>query len=196
MPIFTQEIDASVVSSVEVEVKNDAGSPVPISGTVTATATNLDIRDLVFATDKVDASGTTLGANSGVDVGDVTVNNAAGASAVNIQDGGNSITIDGTVSVSGTVSTTVGGTGTATVTSVSVSPTVATLSASNAAKTKVIVHNETGILYVKLGSGASSTSYSYRLTGNTVVEIEGYYGIVTGTKGTGTTNALVTEVGI
>ena len=38
-----------------------------------------------------------LGANSGVDVGDVTINNASGASAVNIQDGGNSITIDGTV---------------------------------------------------------------------------------------------------
>lgn len=38
-----------------------------------------------------------LGANSGVDIGDVTINNAAGASAVNIQDGGNSITVDGTV---------------------------------------------------------------------------------------------------
>lgn len=35
-----------------------------------------------------------LGANSGVDIGDVTINNAAGAAAVNIQDGGNSITID------------------------------------------------------------------------------------------------------
>jgi hypothetical protein len=33
----------------------------------------------------------------GVDIGDVTINNAAGASAVNIQDGGNSITVDGTV---------------------------------------------------------------------------------------------------
>lgn len=33
----------------------------------------------------------------GVDIGDVTVNNASGASAVNIQDGGNSITVDGTV---------------------------------------------------------------------------------------------------
>lgn len=38
-------------------------------------------------------------AQPGVDVGDVTVNNASGASAVNIQDGGNSITVDGTVSV-------------------------------------------------------------------------------------------------
>lgn len=31
----------------------------------------------------------------GVDIGDVTVNNASGAGAVNIQDGGNSITVDG-----------------------------------------------------------------------------------------------------
>lgn len=57
-------------------------------------ATDLDIRNLTFATDKVDASGSTLGANDGVDIGDVTINNAAGASAVNIQDGGNSITVD------------------------------------------------------------------------------------------------------
>jgi hypothetical protein len=63
----------------------------------TVTATNLDIRDLVFATDKVDASGTTLGANSGVDIGDVTINNGAAGAAVNIQDGGNTITVDGTV---------------------------------------------------------------------------------------------------
>lgn len=33
-------------------------------------------------------------ANSGVDIGDVTINNASGGSAVNIQDGGNSITVD------------------------------------------------------------------------------------------------------
>jgi hypothetical protein len=34
---------------------------------------------------------------SGTDIGDVTINNSTGASAVNIQDGGNSITVDGTV---------------------------------------------------------------------------------------------------
>lgn len=43
---------------------------------VVVSATNLDIRDLVFASDKVDVSGSTLGANSGVDIGDVTINNA------------------------------------------------------------------------------------------------------------------------
>lgn len=35
-------------------------------------------------------------AQPGVDIGDVTVNNGAGAAAVNIQDGGNSITVDAT----------------------------------------------------------------------------------------------------
>lgn len=34
---------------------------------------------------------------SGTDIGDVTINNTAGAGAVNIQDGGNSITVDGTI---------------------------------------------------------------------------------------------------
>lgn len=52
-------------------------------------------------------------ANSGVDIGDVTINNAAGASAVNIQDGGNSITVDGTFwqatqPVSGTITANAG----------------------------------------------------------------------------------------
>lgn len=36
---------------------------------------------------------------SGTDIGDVTINNASGAAAVNIQDGGNTITVDGTVAV-------------------------------------------------------------------------------------------------
>jgi hypothetical protein len=42
-------------------------------------------------------------ANSGVDIGDVTINNAAGASAINIQDGGNSITVDGTLTSVATI---------------------------------------------------------------------------------------------
>lgn len=38
----------------------------------------------------------------GVDIGDVTVNNASGGSAVNVQDGGNSITVDYATTGSGT----------------------------------------------------------------------------------------------
>jgi len=52
------------------------------------------------------ASTSALQTQPGVDIGDVTINNASGAGAVNIQDGGNSITVDGTVSVSGTVAVT------------------------------------------------------------------------------------------
>ena len=42
---------------------------------------------------------------SGTDIGDVTINNSTGAAAVNIQDGGNTITVDGTVAVTFTGST-------------------------------------------------------------------------------------------
>ena len=78
---------------------------VTITGSVTvaqATAASLNATVVGTGTFAVQAaqSGTwTLGANSGVDIGDVTINNAGGASAVNIQDGGNSITVDGTVTV-------------------------------------------------------------------------------------------------
>lgn len=91
--------NAAGASAVNIQ---DGGNSITVDGSVTVSATDLDIRDLAFATDKVDASGSTLGANSGVDIGDVTINNAAGASAVNIQDGGNSITVDGSVTVSAT----------------------------------------------------------------------------------------------
>lgn len=43
------------------------------------------------------AATSALQTQPGVDIGDVTVNNASGAAAVNIQDGGNSITVDGAV---------------------------------------------------------------------------------------------------
>lgn len=89
---------------------------VTVSGSVVVTATDLDIRDLSHTQDSVRiGDGTDLAnvtaagelnvlatAQPGVDIGDVTVNNAGGASAVNIQDGGNSITVDGAVTVSAT----------------------------------------------------------------------------------------------
>lgn len=118
--------------------------------------------------------------------GTVSVGNFPAVQPIN--DNGGSITVDGTVS------TTTASASTATVTLVSVSPVVATLAASNASRIKLIIHNETGTLFVKLGTGASSSSYSYRLTANAVLELTQYTGDVTGTKLTGTTNALVTEL--
>jgi hypothetical protein len=86
-------------------------------GALTVDALDLDIRNLTPATDIVrigdgtdNVNVTAAGelnviatAQPGVDIGDVTINNAAGAAAVNVQDGGNSLTIDGSVSVTGTV---------------------------------------------------------------------------------------------
>jgi hypothetical protein len=81
-------------------------TPVPVSGTVStggltdaelrASAVPISAASLPLPTGAATAA---LQTQPGVDIGDVTVNNAAGASAVNIQDGGNSITVDGTVTV-------------------------------------------------------------------------------------------------
>lgn len=83
-----------------------------------------------------------LAANDGVDIGDVTVNNAAGASAVNIQDGGNSITVDngGTFAVQAT----------------SVIPGTA---ATNLGKAEDSVHTtgDTGVMALGVGNEAQAT---------------------------------------
>lgn len=78
------------------------------SGTTAATNSGVvgaGVQRIVHATDVASsvqivagsASIGVLGTNSGTDIGDVTINNASGASAVNIQDGGNAITVDGTL---------------------------------------------------------------------------------------------------
>lgn len=79
-------------------------TPVPVSGTVTAnlSATDNAVLDTIAAKDF--ATQTTLAAMNakmvtGTDIGDVTINNSTGAAAVNIQDGGNSITVDGSLTV-------------------------------------------------------------------------------------------------
>ncbi len=88
--------NASGGSAVNVQDGGNVLSIDDAGGSLTVDATQLDVDDLTFAADKVDASGSTLGANSGIDIGDVTINNASGASAVNVQDGGNSLTVDAT----------------------------------------------------------------------------------------------------
>lgn len=87
-PIATDtagHLQVDILTAPEIEIKNDVGNPVPISdaggsitvdGSVTVSSTDLDIRDLVFATDKVDVSG---------------------SSNVAVTDGGGSLTVDGTV---------------------------------------------------------------------------------------------------
>lgn len=74
---------------------DDNGGALTVDGTVTA---NLSATDNAVL-DTIDAVLDTINAKlvTGTDIGDVTINNGSGASAVNIQDGGNTITVDGTV---------------------------------------------------------------------------------------------------
>lgn len=86
---------------------NDAGAPGATNlGVLPAVATTAapaytDTRQVALSLDLAGNTRVIAAANSGVDIGDVTINNASGGSAVNIQDGGNSITVDGTVTANG-----------------------------------------------------------------------------------------------
>jgi hypothetical protein len=79
-------------------------TPVPVSGTIsTGGLTDAQLRASAVPVSAASlplpagAATAALQTQPGVDIGDVTINNTAGAGAVNIQDGGNSITVDGTV---------------------------------------------------------------------------------------------------
>lgn len=114
--------DSDVANGNPVPV-SDAGGTLTVDGTVVISSGSVDIvtlpsgnlgqQAMAASLSTVPASNITdetyigdvkfgegLPANDGVDIGDVTINNASGASAVNIQDGGNSITVDGAVTVS------------------------------------------------------------------------------------------------
>lgn len=100
----------TIANSLSVNIASD--QTVPVSGTFFQATQPVSAASLPLPTGAATAA---LQTQPGVDIGDVTINNASGASAVNIQDGGNSITVDGTVNavqsgtwnitnVSGTVS--------------------------------------------------------------------------------------------
>lgn len=97
-------LDAPTLAALEsITVQNGAGaSAVNVQdggNSITVDAIDLDVRDLVFATDKVDVSGSSdisLSASTLATLESITVQNPSGAGAVNIQDGGNSITVDAT----------------------------------------------------------------------------------------------------
>jgi hypothetical protein len=134
-----------------------------------------------------------------VDIGDVTINNAAGASAVNIQDGGNTITVDGTVSANATlaaettkvigtvnvaaaqtIATTNAGTflvqqttySTSSVTQVASSATSVQLLASTAGRKGAYFFNDsTQIAYIKLGTTSATNSYTVKMAAGSFYEL-------------------------
>lgn len=84
---------------------DDGVGTVGVTGTVDLGATDNAVLDTIDSVlDTVNAK-----LVNGTDIGDVTVNNSTGAAAVNIQDGGNTITVDGTVAVTNAGITTIAG---------------------------------------------------------------------------------------
>lgn len=84
--------------------------------------------------------------------------------------------------------------GTATVSRIATSTTVATALAANASRTGLIINTESGTTYVKFGSTATTTDYTVELAANSTYEYQGYKGIVTVIRPSGTGNIQVTEV--
>lgn len=100
------DVNASVdTTGLATSAKQDTGntSLASIDGKITAVNTGA----VVVSSSALPSGAATsaLQTQPGVDIGDVTINNASGASAVNIQDGGNSITVDngGTFAVQATL---------------------------------------------------------------------------------------------
>lgn len=100
------------------------------------------------------------------------------------------VTVDsGTISVDNLR----GGTGATVATAVTTAG--QTIGASDPTLRKRIIHNAGGsLLFVKLGTGATTSTFTYRLPSNTAVEVDGYTGQITAIRGTGTGDALVTTV--
>lgn len=98
--------------------------------------------------------------------------------------------------VSGAITTTFDPSTSATVTEVSSSATTVTLQAANGSRRGLLVFNEsTKNLYVKLGAGATSTSFSVKLSARGYFEVPGNYtGIVTGVWDAANGSAWVTEI--
>ena len=100
-------------------VNGAAGSPVPLNTNASGQLAIQDGGNSITVDGTVDLGATTLSA-----LENITVQNGAGASAVNIQDGGNSITVDGGTGVSRTPNairpTNTSGTVTGTIYSISV----------------------------------------------------------------------------
>jgi hypothetical protein len=112
----------------------------------------------------------------GVDIGDVTINNASGASAVNIQDGGNSITVDGTVAVSGSVAVT------GPLTDTQLRASAVPVSLTSTTITGTVAATQSGTWTVQPGNTANTTAW--KVDGSAVTQPVS--GTITANAGSGT----------
>lgn len=176
-PVFVRLSDgASAIATLPVSLSSVPSHPVTNAGVFAVQSTNQ--------------------ANSGVDIGDVTINNTAGAGAVNIQDGGNVITVDGTVGVSGTVTTKETRSATPSQSSPLVTNSNTSILASNANRLGATIYNEgASTCFMKLGATASTTSYSCQIASGGYYEVPfEYTGAIDGITSSGTAQLRVTEI--
>lgn len=140
-----------------------------------------------------------------------------GGNATAIKTDGSAVTqpVSGTVGISGTVpvsgpltdtqlraspvpitgNVTVGIASSSTVTSITVTTVNITLLASNVNRKKAIIYNNTAkTLYVKLGTTASTISFSYLLTSGATLEVPNYTGNIDAILSAGSGPVLVTEL--
>ncbi len=113
-----------------------------------------------------------LGADNDVTVtGTVAVQD--GGDTISVDDGGSSLTVDGTFTFSKAA--------VATITTQADAATSATLKASNANRLGIVIVNDsTVILYVKYGTTASATDWTYRLQAGESLRDELYTGRIDG----------------
>ena len=85
---------------------------------------------------------------------------------------------------------------TATVTTHTVSPVANVVVAANPNRRQVLFHNAAGTVFLKFGLGVTITDYSIRLVANERYEtvVNGYAGVITAIRASGTSTLLVTEV--
>lgn len=102
----------------------------------------------------------------------------------------------GRLKVDATGASSAPGAASSTTTSVPSSATVVPILASNAARKGATVHNDSSaVLTLKLGSGASASSYTTKLAAGAYYEVPfGYTGIITGLWASANGNAVVTEL--
>lgn len=150
-------------------------TPQPVTGTVTANQ----------GTPAVVANAWPILVTDGVDTAEV-VNAAPGAGAFGL-----------VVRIAGTVPTTFAQPSTSTVTSVALTNVVATVLASNANRLGAILwNNGSANAYIKLGTGASTASFTARLSNQSEWEIPFpvYTGDITGITSAGNATVLATEL--
>lgn len=114
---------------------------------------------------------------------------------------GNPLPVTGATTVTGTVVTSELPSTTGVAANVASSASNVTILAANTARIGATVANDsTAILYLKLGSASSSTSYTVQMAGSTTGGISyyevpyKYNGVITGTWASATGNARVTEL--